>query len=291
MNSPIAHLKEAIAGSPFNIAPEHTDYLVNLRDSRNIEIEMIDRPGFSIDVVLDTNLVRLPVPALEYLWACGYFLWVTTQEYQAAQMRGETQLDFERNSRLMTADTLFEWAKQNIKFPNINPWPIDLPSPQPSPEKHSDIHVANELFLSAIAWIIHHELAHVVFQHSGFVSVLEEKQADVEATRRILAALDKSDPKLRKRAFGIAVALLCIQSLDAGMPRPAIETHPRAYERIWHCFERYAIGDREDIEAFLVAGLSALFCKTRIRPNVEGNSFSEILSDMLFQISRQDPNN
>ena len=280
-----------IAGSPFNIAPEHTDYLVNLRNSRNIEIEMIDKPGFSIDVVVDTKLVRLPVPALEYLWACGHFLWVTTQEYQAAQMRGETQLDFDRNARLITAETLFEWAKQNIKTPNINPWPIDLPSPKSFPKKHSDIHVANELFLSAIAWIIHHELAHVAFQHSGFVSVLEEKQADVEATHRILAALDKSDPKLRKRAFGIAVALLCIQSLDAEMPRPTIETHPHAYERIWHCFERYTIGDREDIEAFLVVGLLALFYKTGIIPNVEGNSFSKILSDMLFQISRQGPNN
>jgi len=289
MISPIWHLQESIAGSPFNIAPEHRDYLVNLRDSRKIEFAMIDRPGFSIDVVIDTKLVRLPVAALEYLWACGHFLWVTTQEYQAAQMRGETKLDFGRNARLTSADALFEWAKKNINSPGVKPWPNHLPSPQRFPENQGDIHVANELFLSAIAWIIHHELAHVEFQHSGYVSVLEEKQADVEATSRILASLDVSDPRLRKRALGIAVALLCIQSLEAGIPRPAIEIHPRAYERIWHCFERYAVGDREDIEAFLVVGLSALFHEHGIKPNVEGKSFSEILSDILLRISTHDP--
>lgn len=289
MNSPIKHLKEAIAGSPFNIAPEHTDYLLNLRDSRNIEVQLIvDKPGFSIEVVLAQSLVRLPVPALEYLWACGHFLWVTTQEYSAAQIRGEAKLDFERNARLRAAATLFEWAKQNLKTPNRSPWPNELPSPQRFPEKHSDIHVANELFLAAVAWIIHHELAHVAFQHSGVGSVNQEKEADVEATSRVLCHLDVSDPRSTKRAFGIAVALLCIQSLEVGIPRPTVQTHPRAYQRIWDTFEKYVTGDGEGIKAFLVVGLSALFHNHGISPNVDGESFSEILSDMLLEISRLD---
>lgn len=288
MNSPISHLENAIAGSPFNIVPEHMGYLVDLRDSRNIKIEILERPGFDIDVILNESLVRLSVAALEYLWACGHFLWVTTQEYRTAQMRGEAQLDFGYNSRLKDAAALFEWSRENLKCPGVNPWPNHLPSPQLTPEDHSDIHVANELFLSAIAWIIHHELAHVALQHTVLASLPEEKQADIEATSRILDALDPADPMQRKRALGIAVALLCIQSLEVGIPRPTVQTHPRAYERIWHCFERYVIGDREDIEAFLVVGLSALFDNHGIRPNVEGKTFSEILSDMLLEISKHD---
>ncbi|MBD4053771.1 cell death peptidase Lit, partial [Xanthomonas citri pv. citri] len=80
-----------------------------------------------------------------------------------------------------------------------------------------DSQVASEIFLCAIAWILHHEISHVVLQHplvTTAFSTQEEREADSHATKWILGNLYESAPELKKRALGIATAVLCIQSLE-----------------------------------------------------------------------------
>ena len=67
--SPIVLLSDAIAASPFNMAPEKAAALkVDLRLEK-FELLLSDDPKYSIRVDINTTTATLPIFALEYL--CG----------------------------------------------------------------------------------------------------------------------------------------------------------------------------------------------------------------------------
>jgi hypothetical protein len=91
MRSPICNLESYIAGVAFNIAPERGADMVTLRDTYGLTFELVDKKDSEdasenvIAIYVTTGVIRLPISALEYLWACTYHYWVVTQEYAAAQ--------------------------------------------------------------------------------------------------------------------------------------------------------------------------------------------------------------
>lgn len=290
MRSPILHLKSSIQGVPFQIAPENLKKCMEYKDEYNISIELSDDKLFSIRVNLETNTIILPIASLEYLWAFTLYCWVLYQEYREGQIKGVEEINCVGNKRLQNAYSVLQWAKENMLTSGIEEWPKDLPAPQANPEKESDIHVTNELFLCALGWMLYHEIGHIVLQHppitTGY-SEQEEREADQFSTEWILSKLEINCPMLRKRALGIAVGVLCLQSLEVSGKSCLKNTHPNAHDRIFSCLSKYQVGTEELIEAFSITVLQYLFHDdVNVTIDADENSFGAIWGDLLFEISR-----
>ena len=290
MKSPILNLVPSIQRIPCQIAPENIEKYTEYRDRFDISLELSDDKLFSIRVKLDTNTIILPVASLEYLWAFTLYCWILYQEYRQAQLNGAKEFNCVGNPRLQDAYSVLQWAKKNMLTSGNEQWPEGLPAPQKNPENESDIHVANELFLCALGWMLYHEIGHIVLQHppitTGY-SEQEEKEADQFSTDWILSKLETNCPMLRKRALGIAVGVLCLQSLEVSGKSCLKNTHPNAHDRIFFCLSKYQVGIEELIEAFSITVLQYLFHDDKnITINVDENSFSEIFGDLLLVISR-----
>jgi hypothetical protein len=292
MRSPICHLEPYISGVALNIAPEQKEALLALRDRHNLSFELTDKQESEdaskniIGIDVTTGVISLPIAALEYLWSCAYTYWVVNQEYAKAQHAGQEKFNATGNERLRDAATLTVWGKNNISTSGVMVWPKTLPDPTQSHLPHDDISIANELFLSALGWIVHHEIGHAALGHPALevgYSQQQEKDADLHATDWILSNLTPSDLRLQKRALGVAIALLHIQSLE---DRSAFSKHPDAHGRLCYCLDRYEIGQQEAIEAFTVVILQLLFHEQGLTADIDGESFKVILGDFILKISR-----
>lgn len=297
MRSPICHLENQIAGAPFTSAPEKESQCVEHRDMFQFTFALVNEPQFGIRVRLDHDNcpeIVLPIAALEYLWAFSHYCWVLTQEYALAQRAGICHFDCIGSNRLKESFSLLQWAKSNLLGSGIEPWPQAAPRPRPSPQSHGDDeHVASELFLCSLAWMLHHERAHIVLGHpfiNTTFSEIEERDADKFATDWLLDGLKANDPRLRKRALGLAVAVLCLQSLEIESNTCLRNTHPAAFDRIDKNTSSYVCGNEEVIEATCTVVLQYLFHDTAVKANVDGNTFSEILGDLLYDIKRAQSN-
>ena len=106
-------------------------------------------------------------------------------------------------------------------------------------------HVATEMMLCACAWILHHELAHIIAGDAGSDAdgIDRERRADMAATEWVLGHA-AAEPALTKRGVGIAAALVSITGYDLAFPRAASSrlTHPDASERINTCLSHVAFG-------------------------------------------------
>lgn len=297
MRSPICYLENQIAGAPFTSAPEKESLCAEQRDTFRITFALVDERMFGVRVRLDEESnpeVVLPIAALEYLWAFSHYCWVLTQEYAQAQGSGASDFNCVGNERLRESFALLDWAKKNLAGSGIEQWQRTWPRPRHTPVANGDDeHVASELFLCSLAWMLHHERAHVVLNHplkNTSLSQMEEREADRFATEWLLGGLEENDPRLKKRALGIAVAVLCLQSIEVGSVTCLRNTHPAAYDRIFKNTSCYKCGNEEVIEAICTVVLQYLFYDTGVAANINGSTFSEILGDLLYDISRAKSN-
>lgn len=293
MRSPICNLENQIAGAPFMSAPEKEALCAEQRDNFRVFFVLVDERRFGVRVRKDeacNHEIVLPIAALEYLWAFSHYCWILTQEYAEAQKNGNSYFDCVGSERLKSSFTLLEWAKHNLANSGIDRWPDIGPRPRLSPTSHGDDeHVASELFLCSLAWMLHHEIAHIVLDHpflNTSLSESEERAADEFATKWLLSGLEENDPRLKKRALGVAVAVLCLQSLEVGSVTCLRNTHPAAHDRIFKNISSYKCGNEEVIEAICTIVLQYLFHNTGVAANINGSTFSEILGDLLYDISR-----
>ncbi len=289
MRSPICNLENAISGVAFNIAPEKEARCKHNQDIYGISIDLIDDTDFSIRVKISTKTIILPIASLEYLWSFSLYSWVLTQEYNRAQKDGSEEFDCLGNHRLRAAHKLVDWARDNLNTTGQKQWPSDLPKPEKEPISESDIEVANELFLCALGWMVHHEIGHIVLEHPPLETSLseqEEKDADMHATDWLLSELETSSPMLKKRAIGISVAVLCLQSLEVGTKSCLRNTHPNAHDRVDYCLSKYIAGNEEIIEAFCTVILQYLFQSEGIQADINGETFSSIMGGLLLDMSR-----
>ncbi len=293
MRSPILLLEQQIAGAPFNVAPEKANLCAQHRDDHKIECVLEDEPGFGIRVRPNKDThhpeIVLPIAALEYLWSFSHYCWVLTQEYASAQRTGASQFDCMGTQRLRGSWSVLEWAKSNLGGTGTAPWPGSGPRPRRDSYSTDDTRVATELFLCAFAWIVHHEIGHIVLKHplvSTAFSVQEERAADQHATDWLLSGLKRADLRLKKRALGLAVAVLCLQSLEVTSTSCLRNTHPAAHNRIFENTARYQCGNEEVVEAMCTVVLQYLFHETGVAANVNGATFADILGDLLYDIAR-----
>lgn len=115
---------------------------------------------------------------------------------------------------------------------------------------------ADELALSSVAFLLHHELAHHRLGHPLTTDLTwkldQERDADYAAADWILQGVPEDDPRFRKRALGIATALAVSAAYGVHTRRHDGMTHPRSFDRLFHTLSRHIRDDGDEVWGFVV---------------------------------------
>ena len=270
--SPVYEIMEHAWGSIITIAPEKTNGIIDLINRHNVEFRL-DNTGkfvFSAQYSESGCAVKASVQGLEFVWVLSYAYFVFYQYSQRSENREKGRLCFSDYPATSDAAKLLHWVIDRESSAGLGkPWPSDCPRPQrlpetPVPHEISDISFASELFLCAMGWIFHHELAHIELGHRGFsvLSIEEETDADRLATKTVLDGVNDSII-IEKRGLGIAIALLAIGCLDLetrvvrknGFP----SSHPKTVERLYDALNHDAIANAPTVVDFTLYMLKMHF--------------------------------
>lgn len=237
MPTPVAPLLNAIAASPFRVRPEMFADLDEFVSTECIELEFIEGTWKLAEVVPGRGLIRLGVPFLETLWAAAHAYIVVFRECQKASQAGARAFAIAAQPCTANAYSLYRDLLVGHAYKNPIDWPTGNIRPERYPPEGTDSYIANELFLVAVAWIIHHEIAHVRLKHQPLtinsMSMQEERQADLVATRWLCEQSPDLQP-LRKCAMGIVAAVLFLLAHELESGRSS-SSHPQPFERlIWN---------------------------------------------------------
>lgn len=251
MPSPIADLLGAIASCPFRVAPEAAHALNKVIDDRTLTLEVCYDPRLFAELIPSKGQIRLGVPFLEVLWSAAHAYIVTFHEYQLANRRGETLFAVGGTSRTAAAYALYRQLLSAHARGNPIEWPSQEIVPVRFPLEGTDIYAANELFLVAISWIIHHEIAHARLDHQEVTvtSISQENEADGAATQWVCAGTEETRP-LHKRSMGIVTAVVLLLAYDIETRRNHSTTHPPSFERLILNLDATGLGPDEMIYAF-----------------------------------------
>jgi Peptidase U49 len=265
MATAIEVLKPFIFPTLRRIAPEKARHLFAILNEKQITFRFIQDNGrilFTAD--MSNRVISVGEKCLERLWALsfGYFIFYESMAKAKHLDISTTKIPVENDVNLKTAAQLILWATSVdwqakagglAESGSMPEWPNGLPRPIPDPKKESNEDVGDKLFLSAVGFILHHELAHIRFEHvaqNSTDSILNEKEADRAAAEWLLDGFEPDDKEFIQRAFGIAVALLWLAGLAAYVPHTAT-THPPGYDRLYQVIFQFVANDRHPVWGLL----------------------------------------
>lgn len=289
MKSPILSQLNHIASAPYRIAPERQIELRSIDLEEDLSIDFIEKNGFQFSVNPRTKVITTTVPTLEYFWACSYFHLVITYDYQQCKAEGNEFFDTSKYENTVTAIDLLKWAKNNVSSSKRREeWPSNFPRPSEKIKESSMVYSANELFLCGVAWIIHHEIAHVTKKHPNVTtssSKFEEREADIQATEWILQKC-KDPQQLYKRTIGIISIILALQLLEEPLKSNIFETHPKAFERIDYCICNSHLDEDHELFFFASIILQIQLAFKGVNVHHEGKTFKERFSNYLIEYNK-----
>ena len=285
MESPIrfvmSHIHEAIV----NIAPENKERFDNEYPDFILEYFDTDKWILEVDASKHISLSRRVV---EIYWAVAYgYITFYTKIVQGKKIIQETEKNLHEDSEVKNAMLLLTWIYESWLNNVDSPWPIDLPRPLENPKKGIMENVADELCLCSIAYLIHHELAHVRLQHSGSSTIDIEKEADAEATDWLLNhSLDEWDYKFIKRALGIAVAFEVLTAKGIYTKTFDGITHPYSYNRLYHSLDKYINDPQHVVWALIASTLKLHLDNQKIdTPKIIYKDFKECVNSYMDLLS------
>jgi len=241
--SPIRKLDGDLMNSVARIAPEKCAELKSFRIEYDPCAVFTNDRKFSFRVNTESKEVKLPTVAMEYLWCACYTFYVIYQEYCKANQRIAIELDFSNNEKAKEAISLYKWGMAQLDASPPEKWPTGKARPELSSAASEDVRVANELYLCAGAWIMHHEFAHIYHGHgneplNNEISREQEAEADKSASEWVLGGV-LDDAILKKRGLGVAVAALVITAQDILAGEFKEETHPKSFQRLYDTITPY----------------------------------------------------
>lgn len=240
---------------------------------------------------------------LARLWVHAFATFSIFYDTMQLKVRDATAtLDLRTTDRLRKAAALLKWAVKadltaKLFWQQGNPsGTLALPPELAlvfSEEKFAhDKHLADELATTALAFILHHELAHQRLGHKvehGLRSIEQEKAADRMAAEWLLDSLGLAPNELLRRQLGIAVALGWLASITVYTGHSSGSTHPPAWDRLYQVFEQHLSSDHDRVWAFITIMLG-LHLENQRRSLVTStrtfNSFKECVNYYLDVISR-----
>lgn len=281
MESKILDIQDLLSRAPFKIAPEHAAELWEWQNNESVSLT-IDMRGLqkhSMSVDIETKKITVAIQFLEFLWAGVHLHYCFFKEYEKFQASGKDVFHFREVPKIENAIAGFDEAHSNlIDGTNIDIWKnIEI---VPSPNTTSELQfIVQELFLMSFSWVVHHELSHLKLGHGielSSRSLQEEKDADVEATLRIVP--DLSVQGYGKRAMGIVSAILCLISIrQAPSNNPS---HPCPEERLDLCLEKIGLPDNDSVYRYVSIVLLLFFAQEGVSKDGSG-TYKEIYSELL----------
>jgi hypothetical protein len=223
-----------------DFSPQRRDELAQLVARYNIYF-VLDEQSAGIDFwsVPSTGQINVPRRCLFRLKASAYAYYSAVAEMTARQMgNADPGLD----ERLRKASELLTWAVRTDVATSLGDGstfslgaiPADFEQLCRSCLRPEQLDVAEEVFRLAVAWILHHEIAHIRLQHSaspGPDAVQEEWEADRASTDWLLRVPGMSQADRLARFCGVAAGLGWLSALYVYLGHGQSQTHPPEGER------------------------------------------------------------
>lgn len=260
MRSPVRFLMEHIHEAIVNIAPERQNEFDHIFD--NFILEYLDDHKWICDVVVAENRIRLSRKVLEVIWASSFAYFQIYIEIEQQNIGGENfpsvEVDLVNDPNLAEACELVRWALDSWLNERDSDWPDGLPRPIEDSVDGPYEKIADELTLCAIAYMLHHELAHIHLRHTDGSNIEDERDADYASADWIFDRLNTNLNRdmFTKRGLGVAIAfaILLAQGIHTGQYDG--NTHPRSFDRLLHVLSRHVRNPHDPIWAFVVAVLT-----------------------------------
>jgi hypothetical protein len=226
------------------------------------------------------------IRCLPRLWATSFAYFKLYNAAAAVTQAGKAgdvaNVDFAAQPGLKAARGLLQWAiltevklrldeRDGKTLEDFQEFPPEgLPVPFAPAAPGSDEEVADQLSYMALAFILHHELAHIRMEHIAMDRnwirdikdrirwakgqrkknlvlelqheytryVLVEKEADTEAARWMLEGAEDPD-QFMKRILGVAIGLSWLASTDPYIGPTNHPAYPPAYDRLYQTIEKF----------------------------------------------------
>lgn len=191
-----------IAPSILNIAPERAPKFRELTDDATLSITASN--AFECNISAGTH-IALCTRVIEIMWPTHTGLFQSTPAF----FEGNTSAGqvVSPSPAVRTAQKLTDWAVNTAMAAPAPPWPAWAPVSSSGGTTLSAL--ARDLALSAIAFLLLHELGHRKLGHAGHpVDVSIERDADYYATDWILGGVGPDTLEFRKRSLGMSKAFL-----------------------------------------------------------------------------------
>jgi hypothetical protein len=241
VSSPVFPYIDSMASSLERVAPEKAAELHRYLTDRRVRLVLDQntkswfrarRGGHGYDILCS-------IYGAEVLWASA-LAYVSVHRH--LKELGGRSLVFSDHDDLAHLQGLLEFAfDDRVTRDDEGEWPSDLPRPRFTtvPEDVDTVVLASELWLCALAWILHHELTHIRNGHlEKLPDVGDEIEADAGATDWLIRGV--TDMRvMTKRGLGIAIAVVALSGfvLHHGRQRGP-RRYPPAGERIMTALER-----------------------------------------------------
>lgn len=283
-STPTFSLLPEIWAAPQAIAPEKVDLLVPLLR----EVKLHPQTG-EFRFSTSGDYLHISDGALNLIWCSSYASWFIYQASGRAQKNGLDVVRFDDDKETEEAVNLYQWAIRCVRDKAYTSWPESAPRPTRTPVYGSPLHVANELFLTAVAWILLHESGHIAGNHPFLTSsrsLQEEHEADFFATNHVLGGVTDENVRF-KRSVGIVVANALILLLELMNGPVSSRTHPPVEERISRNLRGPELESSNRIHAFATALIQFHLGVVGIFPQLhERAEFGEFVDDFCLAINR-----
>ncbi len=248
------------------------------------------------------KVIVVGTKCLAQLWVHAFAYLTIFTDVVALKVRDpEATLGLRSSDRLRAAAVLLKWAVKadvQVALTNRNgassamlSFPSELEAVFSQEQFVEQKRFADNRAFAALAFILHHELAHICLGHTteqGLLSLEQEKAADRMAAEWLLDSPGLSPRALLDRQLGITIALGWLASLTVYVGHSSI-THPPAWDRLYQFLEQY-IEDNHNIVWAFAAEMVGVHLWNQRRPEVdperEFGSFKEEVNYYIDVLSR-----
>ncbi|MGO8902016.1 MAG: phage exclusion protein Lit family protein [Isosphaeraceae bacterium] len=236
--SPVNRLLPYVSAAPYRAAPERAGELHKLVQDHGIRLTFDPSPNQVAEVNLETGEIRFGLPFAERLWAASYAYLDLIRLWQ--QHGPGAMIEIPEPSR-----RLLEWEFRAEKSGTAEPLPSGVPVPEPGEPPGADGYAATEFFLIGAAWVLLHEVGHLVCKHRRSDPpvrwIPREFEADDWASHWMLDRWREyadDDRVFVKRALAGTLFLGHIAAFESHGPTSSV-THPNPAERLLHFLDRF----------------------------------------------------
>jgi len=290
MASPAKYIFEHLHEAIIRIAPEREKDLKNELAEFNIIYD--DTFKWKLDVDPVNKELHISRKVVEVVWSSSYSYYkIYKGAWEQLDPTAIKIIDLKTKPRLKPAINLLVWAYSSWLDEKNGEWPPEFPSPHPvmfTEQPSSESQLISDLSLGALAFMLHHELSHIVLHHDAKApSVQCENDADHNAMSWIFEKLELNlNDKKIFRGLCCSIALSIITVRDIYKPTPRCYTHPASYDRLTNCLSMYFPPDNDKIWGFVLSILVYHIADSYYKiPEKTYDSFYDAVQDIANQLS------